>query len=53
MANDFFSAFGEEVSGEVPLATGANAPAQYESSGQWKIWLVVFVALALAMIFAY
>lgn len=53
MANDFFGAFGEEVSGEVPLATGENAPAPFEPSGQWKIWLIVFTALALAMIFAY
>ena len=54
MADDFFAAFGEEVSGAVPEATGAQAAgARYESSGQWRIWLIVFAALILAMIFAF
>ncbi|MFV2090100.1 MAG: carbon monoxide dehydrogenase subunit G [Pseudomonadales bacterium] len=54
MANDFFAAFGEEISGEVPVATGANAPEveRFEASGQWKIWLIVFAALAIGMILA-
>ncbi|HEY5644322.1 MAG TPA: carbon monoxide dehydrogenase subunit G [Pseudomonadales bacterium] len=53
MADDFFAVFGEEVSGVAPEATGAAAPAEsYERSGQWIIWLIVFGALALAMIFA-
>jgi carbon monoxide dehydrogenase subunit G len=51
MADDFFSAFGEEVSGETPVATG-QSEATYETSGQWKIWLIVFAALILAMLFA-
>lgn len=55
MADDFFAAFGEEVSGVAPEDT-SKAPgekARYESSGQWPIWLIVFIALALAMIFAW
>ncbi len=54
MADDFFAAFGEAVSGVAPEATGkAVEETRYESSGQWYIWLIVFVALALAMIFAW
>ena len=55
MADDFFAAFGEEVSGEAPVATvgEGEAPPRYESTGQWAIWLVVFAALVLAMIFAW
>ena len=54
MADDFFSAFGEEVSGEAPVATGDNKkqPTEYESGGQWKIWAIVFVALIIAMVAA-
>lgn len=54
MADDFFAAFGEEVSGVAPVATGAGGgeTAQYETSGQWRIWLIVFIALVLAMLFA-
>jgi len=51
MADDFFSSFGEEVSGEVPVAT-AGGEEKYETSGQWRIWLIVFAALILAMLFA-
>ena len=59
MADDFFAAFGEAVSGEAPVATAAGAAAgaeqdqRYESSGHWQIWLIVVIALALAMIFAW
>lgn len=59
MADDFFAAFGEEVSGEAPVATGAEAAgaaegeARYESSGNLAIWIAVFLALMLAMIFAW
>lgn len=56
MADDFFAAFGEEVSGVVPVATAAAEAEQagrYESSGQWRIWLIVFAALILAMLFAF
>ena len=52
MADDFFAAFGQEVSGVAPEATGGE-PARYEASGQWRIWLIVFVCLILAMIFAF
>ena len=55
MADDFFAAFGEEVSGEAPVSTTKEAAEEtrYESSGQWAIWVVVFIALLLAMIFAW
>lgn len=57
MADDFFAAFGEEISGEVPVATSdkgeSEGAARYESSGQGAIWVVVFIALVLAMIFAW
>ena len=58
MADDFFSAFGEVVSGEAPVAVRTDGAAddgkdtRFESSGQWRIWAIVFVALLLAMIFA-
>ena len=55
MADDFFAAFGEEVSGVEPEPTGPSrgATRSFESGGQWKIWVIVFVALILAMIFAF
>ena len=55
MADDFFAAFGEEVSGEAPVSTAEESAEEtrYESSGQWAIWVVVFIALLLAMIFAW
>lgn len=59
MADDFFAAFGEVVSGVAPeamakdSATADTEDARYEASGQLYIWLVVFVGLALAMIFAW
>lgn len=56
MADDFFAAFGEVVSGEAPEPTGANrqiAGEERETGGQWKIWLVVFAALLIALIFAF
>jgi len=55
MADDFFAAFGEEVSGEAPVSTAkeAGGETRYESSGQGVIWIVVIVALILAMIFAW
>jgi hypothetical protein len=54
MADDFFAAFGQEVSGVAPEATGAAQPEGdvYEKSGRWQIWLVVFALLLLALIFA-
>jgi carbon monoxide dehydrogenase subunit G len=56
MADDFFAAFGEEVSGSVPQATQQKSATQeraYESSGSWVIWAVMFGALAIAMILAF
>ena len=55
MADDFFAAFGEEVSGEAPVSTKEEAAEEprYESSGHLAIWIVVFIALLLAMIFAW
>ena len=61
MADDFFASFGEKISGEAPVATPVATPVargddatdkQKESSGQWKIWVVVFAALILAMALA-
>ena len=55
IADDFFAAFAEEVGGEAPVAVRTESETEtgrYESSGQWRIWLVVFAALLLAMIFA-
>jgi hypothetical protein len=55
MADDFFAAFGEVISGEAPESTAVEAEetARYETGGQWAIWLAVFAALILAMIFAW
>jgi carbon monoxide dehydrogenase subunit G len=57
MADDFFAAFGQEVSGVAPQATGTAAPGadkpRYERSGNWIIWAVMFAALATAMILAF
>lgn len=55
MADDFFSAFGEEVSGEVPQATAVERDTgeRYERSGNWIIWAVMFAALATAMLLAF
>jgi hypothetical protein len=51
MADDFFAEFGREISGVEPEDT---APAQEDrkTGGQWKIWVVVFAALMLALILA-
>lgn len=55
MADDFFAAFGQEVSGQTPQSTATvSVPAErtYERSGNWVIWAVMFAALAIAMILA-
>lgn len=42
--------------GPRPAARGqaaASAPASYESGGKWMIWLAAFVALLLALLFAF
>lgn len=56
LADDFFASFAREIAGEdpQPVATGDNtAPQKHESNSQWKIWVVVFAVLILAMILAY
>jgi carbon monoxide dehydrogenase subunit G len=56
MADDFFAAFGEKVSGSAPEAINADTQREeraYESSGSWVIWVVMFAALAIAMILAF
>jgi uncharacterized protein len=56
MADSFFTAFSREVAGGEPAAPSlaAQEPAapRYETGGNWKIWVVVFGALLLGMLFA-
>jgi uncharacterized protein len=60
LAESFFTSFTREVAGEdataaVPAGAGAAsvpAAARYETGGNWKIWVVVFVALLLGLLFA-
>jgi hypothetical protein len=51
MADDFFAAFSQKLDPD-SVATPAEAAdeKQYESSGQWKIWLIAFVVLGTAII---
>lgn len=51
MADDFFSEFGREISGEEPEDTTPVAE-KAEADGQWKIWVVVFAALIVALLLA-
>ncbi len=55
MADDFFAAFGTEVSGEAPVSTAEEVEDEprYESGGQGIIWIFVIVALVLAMVLAW
>lgn len=55
MADNFFTAFVLEVSGSEPVVTkdSGQLMEQAESSGQWKIWVVVFAALFLALVLAF
>ena len=61
MADDFFQSFGQEISGEEPTRTetapkageGAPSARPYQRGGQWKIWVVVFVALVIALTLAF
>jgi uncharacterized protein len=60
MAESFFTAFTREVAGEdaaAPVSSGAGAGSaaavsRYETGGNWKIWVTVFVALLLGLLFA-
>ena len=51
MADDFFSKFGREISGEQPAVADPVA-AKYDWWGRWRIWAVVCAALVLAVILA-
>ena len=53
MADDFFRKFGELVAPgqSQQVAVPAEAP-QYERSGQWIIWVIVFAVLILAIVLA-
>jgi uncharacterized protein len=55
MADDFFAAFRREFGAEAELPSDVaevTAPREYQRGGNWKIWLVVFIALLLALMFA-
>jgi uncharacterized protein len=61
MADDFFAAFTREVGGPVAAAApdasaagsaGSRSSSSFESSGSWVVWLVVFVALVIGLMFA-
>ena len=60
MADDFFSEFSKRLDPDAvasvvdePLATdGAKDGNIYETSGQWQMWAIAFVVLALAIILA-
>lgn len=61
MADDFFGALHRELDGEpeAPAAgaeappAGSGAPRAYESGGRWPIWIAAFLALLLALLFAF
>jgi len=51
MADQFFLEFGREVSGAEPEAAGATAErSRYQPSGQWAIWVAVFIILGLVLL---
>lgn len=54
MADDFFAEFGREISGEEPEDTMPVGPVEAKAGagGQWKIWVVVFAALIVALLLA-
>ena len=49
MADDFFAAFKDEMAGMEAAAPPAS-PAQQQVGGQWKVWVVVFAVLAVALV---
>jgi len=51
MADDFFAEFGREISGQEPEDT-TPATVRAGAGSQWKIWLVVFAALIVALLLA-
>jgi hypothetical protein len=55
LADDFFAAFQREFGAGTALPSDVaeeTAPREYQRGGNWKIWLVVFIALLLALMFA-
>ncbi len=55
MADDFFRKFSEVVAPdrcEHTAAAPVAANEEYERSGQYIIWIIVFVVLALAIVLA-
>jgi hypothetical protein len=48
MADDFFASFGREISGEEPQDT-TSPESESGTAGQWKVWVVVFAALVIAL----
>jgi uncharacterized protein len=52
MAEAFFSALQREVGAESP-APQVEEPRAYQAGGNWKIWVAVFIALLLALLFAW
>ena len=54
IADDFFLAFGEQVApGGVEPVTSGKGAVRYERSGRWTIWVIMFVVLLLALLFAF
>lgn len=57
MADDFFAALRRELDGDTadaaPAAAPAPEPRAYEPGGRWPIWIVVFAALLLGLLFAF
>ena len=52
--DDFFLAFGEQVApGGVEPVTSGKGAVRYERSGRWTIWVIMFVVLLLALLFAF
>ncbi|MCZ6641146.1 MAG: carbon monoxide dehydrogenase subunit G [Gammaproteobacteria bacterium] len=55
MADHFFAAFAREVGASeiVAIEDNGQLAEQTTSNGQWKIWVVVFAALILALVLAF
>ena len=56
LADDFFAAFGEAVAPggtqQIRAAAGGDEQPRFERSGRLTIWIIMFVVLALALLFA-
>jgi len=56
MAGDFFGAFSGELGVVEPTPAEprpASPASRYEPSGQWKIWLAIFLVLIVALVLAF